>query len=81
MEKKNEERSYNLYLRELQDHVQDQKRRKELRRRLLKYDAKLIRDNFISITETNYISIIEYDPDCLLLIHDLECKIQFKAGI
>ena len=81
MEKKNEERSYNLYLRELQDHVEDQKKRKELRRRLLKYDAKLIRDNFISITETNYISIIEYDPDCLLLIHDLDCKIQFKAGI
>ena len=81
MEKPKDERSYNLYLRELKDHLEDQKRRKELKRRLLKYDAKLIRDNFISITETNYISIIEYDPDCLLLIHDLECKIQFKAGI
>lgn len=81
MEKQNDERSYNLYLRELKDHAEEQKKRRELKRRLLKYDAKLIPGNFVSITETNYISIIEFDPDCLLLIHDLECKIQFKAGI
>ena len=81
MKKPNDERSYDLYLRELKDQVEEQKKRRELKRRLLKYDAKLIHGNFVSITETNYISIIEWDPDCLLLIHDLECKIQFKAGI
>jgi len=81
MSKKNDVKLYELYLKGLRKEAEEQKRRLELRRRLLKYDAKLIPGNFVSITETNYISIIEYDPDCLLLIHDLNYKIQFKAGL
>ena len=75
------EREERLNLEKLRIQAQEQKQRRELKRRLLKYDAAIIRDNFISITETNYINIIERDPDTLLLIYDLEMKIQFKAGI
>ena len=81
MSRKNEAKLYELYVKGLRKEAEDQKRRLELRRRLLKYDAKLIPGNFVSITETNYISIIEYDPDCLIFIHDLNYRIQFKAGI
>jgi hypothetical protein len=53
----------------------------ELKRRLIKYDAKIIRGHFISITETNYHTILQSDPDTSLLIGDLHYKIQFKATI
>jgi len=75
------EREERLNLEKLKIQAHEQRQRRELKRRLLRYDSKIIRDNFISITETNYVNIIERDPDTLLLIHDLEMKIQFKAGI
>lgn len=50
----------------------------ELKRRLIQYDAKVIRGRFISISETNYHSILKYDSDLSLLISDLKYKIQYK---
>jgi hypothetical protein len=50
----------------------------ELKRRLLKYDARILNHEFVSISLQNYDSIIQYDSDCFLLISDLNYKIQYK---
>lgn len=65
---------------EAREQLEIKRKKAELKRRLLAYDSEMIRGNFVSITEANYISIIEHDPDCLLLIHDLHCKIQFRMS-
>jgi hypothetical protein len=65
-----------------QKQIQEMKSKKaELKRRLLKYQAKIIRGNFISISETNYHSILQYDSELSLLITDLQYKIQLQPTL
>lgn len=56
------------------------KKIKELKRRLLKYEAHTSFNNeFVCITLANYDSVLKYDPEVSILINDLQMKIQFKA--
>lgn len=50
----------------------------ELKRRLLKYDARILKHEFVSISLSNYDSLIKYDAECTILISDLNYKIQYK---
>lgn len=56
------------------------KKIKELKRRLLKYQANTSFNNeFVCITLENYDNILKFDPEASILIADLGMKIQFKA--
>lgn len=50
----------------------------ELKLRLLKYDARILKHEFVSISLKNYDSLIQFDPECTILISDLNYKIQYK---
>jgi hypothetical protein len=54
------------------------KKHHELRRRLLAYDAKILNWEYVSITLKQYESLLQYDPDCTILIKDLDLTIQYK---
>jgi hypothetical protein len=61
--------------------AEDRARRRkinELRRRLIAYDARIFGNNAVSITLSHYESALLYDPDLLILIQDLNFKIQFS---
>ena len=61
--------------------AEDRARRRklnELRRRLLAYEARIFGNNAVSITLAHYESALLYDPDLLILIQDLNFKIQFS---
>lgn len=50
----------------------------KLRRLLIRYDAKIIQHEFVSITLRNYEDLLQYDSEAVELINDLNYKIQFK---
>lgn len=50
----------------------------KLRRLLLRYDAKILNHEFVSITLKNYDDLMQYDSEAVVLISDLNYKIQFK---
>ena len=50
----------------------------KLKRLLLRYDAKIIHHEFVSITLRNYEDLLQYDSEAVILINDLNYKIQFK---
>lgn len=50
----------------------------KLRRLLIRYDAKIIQHEFVSITLRNYEDLLQYDSEAVVLINDLNYKIQFK---
>lgn len=61
--------------------AEDKARRRklnELRRRLIAYQARIFGNNAVSITLAHYESALLYDPDLILLIQDLNFKIQFS---
>jgi hypothetical protein len=61
--------------------AEDRARRRklnELRRRLIAYEARIFGNNAVSISLANYESALLYDPDLLILITDLNFKIQFS---
>lgn len=61
--------------------AEDRARRRklnELRRRLLAYEGRIFGNNAVSITLTHYESALLYDPELLILIQDLNFKIQFS---
>lgn len=50
----------------------------KLKRLLLRYDAKIMQHEFVSITLKNYEDLLQYDSEAVILINDLNYKIQFK---
>lgn len=50
----------------------------KLKRLLLRYDAKIMQHGFVSITLKNYEDLLQYDSEAVILINDLNYKIQFK---
>lgn len=50
----------------------------KLKRLLLRYDAKILNHEFVSITLRNYEDLLQYDSEAVILINDLNYKIQFK---
>lgn len=50
----------------------------KLKRLLLRYDAKILNHEFVSITLKNYDDLMQFDSEAVILISDLNYKIQFK---
>jgi len=70
-------RNKQIYLQETAEERQRRRKLNELRRRLLVYGAKIRNNDTVSITLANYANVLERDPDCSILISDLNMKIQF----